>query len=110
MRGDIPVFSPIFKSYYKKYNLPNQVSRKLSGNQTESLKDHYLTLWKSKIQHSNKLEFYSSIKTTYEHEDYLKSVQNISFRKELSSLASSSSSFSSFPSFKRKLTEFLMTR
>ena len=73
-------------SLLQKYNLPNEISRKLSDNQLKSLKDHYITLWKSKTQHSKKLEFYRNIKTTYDAEDYLKSVQHISFRKELTKL------------------------
>ena len=52
----------------------------------KQLQDKYITIWREKLENSEKLRFYSEIKSNYEYENYLESVENISFRKELTKL------------------------
>ena len=52
----------------------------------KQLQHKYITIWREIMENSEKLSFYRGIKSNYETENYLISVKNISFRKELTKL------------------------
>ena len=52
----------------------------------KQLRDKYITIQREILENSEKLSFYREIKSNYKPENYLISVKNISFRKELTQL------------------------
>ena len=53
------------------------------GNGVKQLQNKYIALWRRKLKNSEKFNFYRKVKSNYEPENYLRSVRNILFRKEL---------------------------
>ena len=79
---DIKVFIRIFEDYWTK--LVDQQLTYCIHSVLILAMVKYITMRRTmKVENSEKLNFYKKIKSNHESENYLMSIRNISFRKEL---------------------------
>ena len=67
------------------YNLSDTILKqtKLSENQIKKIKEHYLKVWREKLNCSKKLEFYKICKTEFGPAKYLTDILDPTHKKEL---------------------------
>ena len=80
-----------FMSYYERlvqmYNNNNIICSKSDVNKAyNKMRINYLSYWKSKVEHSTKLEFFRSQNTTHSQAKYLSSVRQFKIRQATTKL------------------------